>query len=509
MTVRSQQSDRKMPDTHFAPPTDVASADPRRWVAMTILLLASFMNLMDVTIVNVAIPSMQTNLNASPSQIEWVIAAFVLAFALGLLPFGRLGDIVGRKGMFLIGVSLFTVGSLLCGIAPSIETLIAARALQGFAGSVMTPQVLAIAQVIFPPRERGLAFSLFGLSAGLASVAGPLIGGSLIAGNFFGLDWRPIFLVNIPFGILAVIAGAAWIIRVPPHPGLRNDYLGIGLFGAAILLLVYPLIEGRSYGWPWWAFAMIAASVVLMAAFFFWQKQREAAGNTQLLPVTLLTNRNFLVGALITTIFASGVPGFFLTFSIFLQSGFGFTPLQSGLTGVPFSVGVVIASLTSGRLGSRYLPQRFALGAILLAIGMAYTRWIISRATTNVDQIAFLPSLAIAGVGLGIAFAALFQMVLAGVPHRDAGSAAGALQAFQQAGGALGVAIAGEIFFTWLEHARDWGATSKGTGFANAASASTIYVVAVFVAAAALVPLLKRLPKPTADARTAPVVAEV
>ncbi|MDR3472883.1 MAG: MFS transporter [Devosia sp.] len=485
-----------MPEKTFAPPADAASADPRRWIAMTILLLASFMNLIDVTIVNVAIPSMQANLGADSSQVEWVIAAFVLSFALGLLPFGRLGDIVGRKRMFLIGVSLFTVGSFLCGIAPSIQLLIAARALQGLAGSVMTPQVLAIAQVIFPPKERGLAFSLFGLSAGLASVAGPVIGGALIAGNFWGLDWRPIFLVNIPFGLVAVIAGAALIIKVPPHPGLRNDYAGIAIFSAAMLLLVYPLIEGRAYGWPLWAFGMIAAAVVLMVAFFLWEKRREANGETQLLPVSLLTNRNFLIGTLMTTTFASGVPGFFLSFALFLQTGFGLTPLQSGLTGIPFSIGVVCASLASGRLGSRYLPQRFAVGSLLLAIGFAYNRWVIASVGEQLHQLAFTLPLAIAGIGLGIGFAALFQMILAGVPHKDAGSASGALQAFQQAGGALGVALTGEIFFTWLEHGRDWGATSKGAAFANAASAALLYVIASFVLAAALVPFLKRAPKP-------------
>ena len=485
-----------MPDKPFAPPADAASADPRRWIALTILLIANFMNLIDVTVVNVAIPSMQTNLGADPSQIEWVMAAYVLAYALGLLPFGRLGDIVGRKQMFLIGVGLFTLGSFLCGIAPSIQLLIGARVLQGLAGSVMTPQVLSIAQVIFPPKERNLAFSLFGLSAGLASVAGPVVGGLLIAGNFWGLDWRPIFLVNIPFGLLTVIAGAAWIIKVPPHPGLKNDYVGIGIFGIAMLLLIYPLIEGRSHGWPLWAFAMMAGAAVFAAAFFFWQKRRDARGDTQLLPMALLTNRNFLIGTLMTLMFSSGIPGFFLTFAMFLQTGFGLSPLQSGLTGIPFSVGVVLASLSSGRLGSRFLPQRFALGALLLAAGMAYVRWTVTGVGDHVEQLAFTLPLVISGVGLGIGIASLFQMVLAGVPHKDAGSASGVLQAFQQAGGALSVALVGEIFFTWLDHAKQWGATSQGEAFAHAKAASDIYVIAVFAAVAALVPFLKPAPKP-------------
>ena len=237
----------------FHVPQTKAEADPRRWLALAVLLIASFMNLIDVTIVNVAIPSMQQNLRADASQIEWVIAAYVLAFALGLLPFGRLGDIVGRTRMFLIGVAAFTAASAACGLAPSIEWLIAFRVIQGLAGAVMTPQVLAIATVTFPPEERGRSFSLFALSAGLAAVAGPLLGGLLIGGNLWGLDWRPIFLVNVPVGLLALVAGWFIVPRPPGHPDLKNDVVGIVLFAAGMVALVYPLIEGRSYGWPAWS----------------------------------------------------------------------------------------------------------------------------------------------------------------------------------------------------------------------------------------------------------------
>ena len=195
--------------SHHHPDSEAADAYSRRWPALATLLLAGFMNLIDITIVNVALPRLQASLGASSTEIEWMVAAYVLAFALGLLPFGRLGDMIGRKRMFLIGIGLFTLFSGLCGLAPSMGTLIGARVLQGLAGAIMMPQVLAVTQVMFPPRERGFAFSLFGLSAGLASVAGPLVGGLLINADLFGLDWRPIFLVNIPVGIVAVIAGRA------------------------------------------------------------------------------------------------------------------------------------------------------------------------------------------------------------------------------------------------------------------------------------------------------------
>jgi EmrB/QacA subfamily drug resistance transporter len=449
------------------------------------------MNLIDVTIVNVAIPSMQTDLGADPSQIEWVIAAYVLAFALGLLPFGRLGDIVGRTRMFLVGVTLFSLASAFCGLAPSIEWLIAARVLQGIAGSIMTPQVLAIATVTFPPEERGQAFSLFGLASGLAAVAGPILGGFLIGANLGGLDWRPIFLVNVPVGILAVVLGWFIIPRPPGHPGLRNDFVGIVLFALSMVALVYPLIEGRSYGWPAWSWGMMAAALVLLALFVLWERRQAAADKPQLLSFGLIGNRNFLLGALITTVFASGIPGFFMVVSILYQGGFGLTPLQSGLVSTPFSVGVLLISLIAGRFGSHYLRARLAVSGALLVVGMVWMQLLIGSFTDSIDGWGLAPPLLIAGIGLGLGFSALFQSVLSGIPAREAGSASGALQAVQQVGGAVGVALAGELFFNSLEHARDWGATSMHQAFTASADTAIWYQVVSFAIVVALVGFLK------------------
>ncbi len=491
-------------NSQFHIPQSKAEADPRRWVALAVLLLANFMNLMDVTIVNVAIPSMQANLGADPSHIEWVIAAYVLAFALGLLPFGRLGDIVGRTQMFLVGVAAFTVASAACGLAPSIEWLIAARVLQGLAGAIMTPQVLAIATVTFPPEERGQSFSLFGLSAGLAAVAGPIIGGLLIGANLGGLDWRPIFLVNVPIGILAVILGWYIIPRPPGHPGLKNDYVGIGLFGASIVALVYPLVEGRAYGWPAWSWGLMAASLVGMAMFVLWERRQAQLNQPQLLNFSLLTNPGYLLGMAIVTVFSSGIPGFFMVISILLQGGFGFTPLESGLTNTPFSVGVLLVSLIAGRFGSTYLRTRAAVSAVLLAGSMLWLHFIVAGIGDTIDHWWFLPPLLVAGVGLGLGFSALFQAVLSTVPPRDAGSGAGALQAFQQVGGAVGVALIGQLFFGSLESARDWGATSVHQAFTVSASTAIWYLVASFTLVFLLVLLLKGR-KPAAGQGTAPV----
>ena len=483
-----------MPPHQFHMPQSKADADPRRWLALAVLLIASFMNLIDVTIVNVAIPSMQKNLGADASQIEWVIAAYVLAFALGLLPFGRLGDIVGRTHMFLIGVAAFTAASAACGLAPSIEWLIAFRVIQGLAGAVMTPQVLAIATVTFPPEERGQSFSLFGLAAGLAAVAGPIVGGLLIGANLGGLDWRPIFLVNVPVGILALILGWFIIPRPPGHPGLKNDPVGIVLFAGAMVALVYPLIEGRDYGWPAWAWGLIALSVILLAFFVLWERRMAADDKPQLLNYNLITNGNFLLGAGITTIFASGVPAFFMVISILLQVGYGFTPIESGLTNTPFSVGVLLISLVAGRFGSHYLRTRVAISAVMLAGGILWLHFIIAGLGQSIDHWTFLPPLLLAGLGLGLGFSALFQTVLSGIPPRDAGSASGALQAFQQVGGSVGVALVGEIFFTALGDIPSLfqqGPAAVHAAFANSAATASWYQIATFGAVAVLVWTLK------------------
>jgi MFS family permease len=358
----------------------------------------------------------------------------------------------------------------------------------------MTPQVLAIATVTFPPEERGQSFSLFGLSAGLAAVAGPIVGGLLIGANFGGLDWRPIFLVNVPVGILALVLGWFIIPRPPGHPGLKNDPVGIVLFAASMVALVYPLIEGRSYGWPAWAWGLIALSVVLLALFVLWERRMAAAGKPQLLNYNLITNGNFLLGATITTIFASGVPAFFMVISIMLQVGFGMTPIESGLTNTPFSAGVLLISLIAGRFGSHYLRTRVAISGLMLAGGLLWVHFIMANLGDTVDHWALLPPLLIAGLGLGLGFSALFQTVLSGIPPRDAGSASGALQAFQQVGGSVGVALVGEIFFTSLGDIAGLfkaGPSAVHAAFASSAALASWYQIGTFSLVVLLVWFLK------------------
>ncbi len=461
---------------------------------MAILLMASFMNLIDVTVVNGALPSMASTLGATPSQLQWVIAAYTLAFSLGLLPFGRLGDTFGRRRMFLLGVGAFTLASLLCGLAPSIEWLIAARVLQGLAGAMMTPQTLAIAQVIFPPEERAGIFALFGFASGLAAVTGPLLGGFLIHLDILGLTWRPIFLINIPVGFLAIILGLRLIPKVAGIRTLGVDFVGIAVAGLALLLITYPMIEGRSHGWPAWTFVMMAASIPLFSLFVKWQQRQAVKGAPEVLPASLLANRAFITNALSSSLFFSVIPGFFFAFTFYFQAGYGFEPYQSGIASLPFSFGVLFASAYSSRLGTRGQTQRLFGGAVLLASAFLAMNFLSGPDNPPTLWRYAVPLLA-GGIGLGLSVSPMFQRALGSVAGRDAGAASGGLQAIQQAGGALGVAITGELFFAQL--ARTGGATPDAAAYTAAFHLSLWYGIFAFITVAAIAVLA---PKPAVKA---------
>lgn len=479
---------------------------PGRWVALAVLLCAVFMNMLDVTIVNVALPSIQRGLQASNSDIEWVVAGYVLVFALALLPFGRLGDIVGKKRMFMIGVMCFTIGSGLCGLSRDIEMLVGARLFQGFSAAMMTPQVLALAQVMFPPHERARAFSFFGMMAGIATVSGPIIGGLLIDHDIFGLEWRAIFLINLPIGVFAVLAGWKLVPSTVGHAGGRNDYVGIVLIALAMFLLIFPLVEGRTFGWPAWCFAMMLAALPVLLAFVVWERRQNRLNRPQLLSFNLMANRNFMIGGLTALVFFSTMPGFFLCLALFLQVGFGFDPLKSGLTTIPFSVGVFVASIVNGRLGAVVLKFRMIFGLVLLFAGMFWLRHYVLSVTDTVSHWEVFGPLLTGGLGLGMSIASIFQLVLAGVPPREAGSASGALQAVQQLGGAFGIAIISGIFFSQLSGLLHAGA-GQHPAYVQAFAGAIIFNLAAYVIVVALVAILPSAKGVSGPGKTEPHIA--
>ncbi|HEY6479956.1 MAG TPA: MFS transporter [Streptosporangiaceae bacterium] len=431
-----------------APPD--GAADPRRWLTLVILLLAAFMNLLDISIVNIAIPAIQRNLHASYADVQWALAAYTLAYAVVLITGGRLGDAYGRKRLFLIGVTGFTIMSALCGAAVSPSMLIACRVIQGAMGAIMIPQVLSVIQVIFPSAERIKALAAFGVTAGLGTVSGPLLGGLLTQHDLFGLDWRPIFLINVPVGIIAVAASAVLVreSRAPRRP--RLDPGGVLLITAALLLLLYPLVEGRQLGWPVWTFVAMAASVPAAALFVWYERVKDRRDGSPLVQLSLFGQRAFSIGIAIAITFFLGVTSFALILTLFLQIGLSFTPLHAGLTFLPFSGGVLVASAAAARLAPRFGRGVTMTGALVMAAGMAGLIATVARYGAAVTTAELVPGLIVAGLGMGTVLAPLADILLARVDRQHAGSASGLFNTGIQLGASIGVALIGVIFFGLL-----------------------------------------------------------
>jgi EmrB/QacA subfamily drug resistance transporter len=432
--------------------------DSRRWLALVVVLVAGFMDLLDATIVNVAVPSVQSDLGAEYAQLEWIVAGYVLAFAAVLITGGRLGDIYGRKRLFIIGMGGFTLASALCGLATDPQMLIAARFLQGATAGLMVPQILAIIQVSFSAEERGKVFGMFGGVVGSASVAGPIIGGLLVEWDVAGLGWRPIFLVNVPVGIAAMIA-AGLVIRESTSPTApRLDLVGMALAVSAILLLVYPLTEGRRLDWPLWCFLLMAAAVAVMVVFVKYEQLRTRTTGSPLVELSLFRARSFSSGMSVWLVFMTALGAFFLVWTLYMQVGLGWTPLHAGLTAASFALGAAPAAgisveLLTPRFGRRVLMA----GALLNALGFAAyvgVAWHYGLAITSWQMVG---PLAVAGVGFGLVVAPMIDLILTDVPIPDAGSASGLLNTTQQVGMALGVALVGVLFFAYLDSGSGYG----------------------------------------------------
>jgi EmrB/QacA subfamily drug resistance transporter len=438
------------PTTTAEPAPTPGGADPRRWVALAVVLIAGFMQLVDISIVNVAIPSIQRDLDTTYAQIQWVLAGYQLAFAVMLITGGRLGDIFGRKRLFMTGMAGFTLASALCGLAQNSGMLIGSRVLQGLMGAIMFPQILSVIQVTFPPRERGTAFGMFGATIGLATITGPLVGGLLIEADLLGLQWRPIFLVNVPIGIAALAVATRYLVESRAPRALRPDPVGVVIVTAGLLLLVYPLVQGRDLDWPLWTFVSMAAAVPVLIGFGVYERHKKARDGSPLVDLDLFRQRSFVPGLLVAGIFFMGIPAFFLTFSLWLQIGLGFSALHAGLTGAPFAVGSAVASAASVRLAPNLGRRILSIGSLLLVAGMLALIWTVDRYGGAVHSWQLLPALLVCGLGLGSVVAPLVTVVLAGIRGQDAGAASGVLSTVQQVGGAVGVALIGVIFFGLL-----------------------------------------------------------
>ncbi len=479
-----------------------AAAGSRRWLALVAMLLAAAIDLIDTTIVNVAIPSIRHDLGAGASAAEWMVAGYALAFGVGLITGSRLGDAFGRRRMFLIGVAGFMAASLLSGLAPNPEVLILGRLIQGAMAAVMVPQILTVIQVNFVPAERPKAYAAYGACAAIATVSGPLIGGALVQADLFALGWRPIFLINVVLGMVALLATAAWLPESRAERGQGFDLPGVGLLALALLLLLYPLVEGPQLGWPGWGFGLIGAAVISFVVFVAHERRQQRQGRGPLVVLSLFTQRGFTGGVVTQLALYAGVTGFFLVLALTLQTGFGYTALHAGLTFLPFSLGIAISSGASGQLAPKLGRRLSIAGALTMVLGMAILLLTVRIAGPQPDTWALVPGLVAAGLGMGLVAPTLVDVALSGVHRRDAGSASGVVTTAGQLGGAIGVAVIGAIFFDALRRHQGSEIGLAG-GYSAAFSAALYYEVGVVALAALLMVLLPKKIQLPADAARA------
>ncbi len=423
----------------------------QRTIALIVVALAFVMDLLDSTIVNIAIPSIQANLGASYATIQWLVAGYALAFALLLVTGGRMGDVFGYKKIFMIGVGGFTIASLLSGIAWNSDMLVVTRVLQGAVAALMGPQVMSLMQVMYKPEERSSVNGLFGALGGIAASLGPIIGGLLIKANIAGLDWRPIFLINVPVGLFGLWAAVKYLPNgKSPHP-LKLDIVGTAILIFALGFLAFPLIEGRDLGWPMWSYVMLAASVPALITFAWWQRRKMAKDGSPLVMPVLFRMRSFVTGLFVNVIFEAAMLSFFLTFTLMLQAGLGFSPIHAALTGLPLSFGIAVCMAT---LGTTVVPKigrySISIGTVVMGLGLGLSAWILHHYQLALHSWQLIPALLLIGFGMGLVFSPLFAVVLTDVDTKHAGSASGTLSAVQQIGGAVGIALIGVIFFGQL-----------------------------------------------------------
>ncbi|MCX4511453.1 MFS transporter [Streptomyces sp. NBC_01619] len=477
-------------------PDPAAPADRRRWIALAIVMTAAFMDLVDVTIVNIAIPSIEHDLGASFGAIQWITAGYALAFAAGLITGGRLGDIYGRRRLFLVGITGFTIASALCGFAAGPEMLVASRLLQGAMAAMMVPQVLAIIHVTFPAHERGKVFGMFGAIVGLGAVSGPLLGALLTQWNLFGLEWRPIFLINLPVGVAGVILGRKFIAESRAEKALRLDLVGVALVTTGLLMLVYPLTRGRELDWPLWGHLCMAASPLVFAVFVAYEKRKTRKDGSPLVELSLFRVKSFAAGIAVQLTFGVVLGIFFLVWTLYMQIGLGWSPLKAGLTGVPFSIAVSLAAgLSVQKLVPRFGRKVLQAGALTMAAGLLLYIWEAGRYGTDIHSWQMIAPLVIMGLGMGLIVAPLTDAVLSDVPREHAGSASGLINTTGQMGNALGLGLVSVVFFGVIDEKPLTSQGAVGRAFADAFQGSLWWVVAVLAVIFAVMFALPARPK--------------
>jgi EmrB/QacA subfamily drug resistance transporter len=445
----------------------------RYWAPLPVLMIGTFMIVLDFFIVNVALPAIQLDLGASASGVEWVVAGYGLTFATFLITGGRIGDQIGRRRTFSLGLALFTLASLVCGLAPTPATLVSARLVQGFAGALLSPNVLAIVGVVFTGAERVRAITVYGMVMGFAAAGAQLLGGLLIAADPGGLGWRSVFLINVPVGLLGLLLAAKLVpeSRSPSASGL--DIAGTLLLTTGLAAIVLPLIEGRQQGWPVWTWASLAGALPVLSIFVAHQRWLGRRGGAPLMDLALFRERAFTTGLITQLTFWCGQASFFLVFALYLQQGHGLDPLHAGLVFTVLAAAYLVTSLQAPALTLRHGRRLIRVGALTLAAGHALLVGAALLIGSSGPLVLLGPGLVLVGAGMGLCITPLVSTILGHMSPVRAGAVSGLLSTMQQLGNALGVAVTGVLFF---------GAVANGYALAFEISVAQLGVLLVVVA---------------------------
>jgi EmrB/QacA subfamily drug resistance transporter len=485
--------------TSLSTPSRAESTGQRAatWAPLAVILCGTFVYVLDFFVVNVALPSIQRGLAASPAAIEWIVAGYGLSSAAFLITGGRLGDHYGRRKMFCAGIAVFTVASALCGAAPDAGFLIAARLAQGIGGAVMAPNVLSILGTTYSGPARVKAISVYGMVMGLAAVGGQLIGGLLISANVAGLGWRLIFWVNVPVGIAALALAR----RLVPESRAaesgtgsagRLDLRGAALLTAALVAILLPLLDGRQQGWPPWSWACLAAGPVILGLFAVHLRRAARHAGHPLLDPAIFAVRAFRAGVACQLLFYCQTAAGYLLLALYLQEGRGLSPMKAGGVFAVLAAGFIATSLRAPALTMRFGRRVVTIGALLAALGNVLLILAVLPGGPGAPLVALFPGLFLVGAGQGLCLTPLTTTVLSHADATRAGSVSGALATAQQVGNAVGVAVSGLIFY---------GLLADGHRYATAYRWSMAEMGVLLVGVAALT---FTIPRVVTQARTVP-----
>ncbi len=456
----------------------VDGGHPWRWWILAVVLMAEILDLLDSTIINVAGPSIRTDLGGAVSTIQWIAAGYTLAFGVLLVIGGRLGDRWGRRRMFIIGAAGFTTMSVACALAANPGLLISFRVLQGALGAMLLPQGLGIMRSVFPADQLGKAFSTFGPVIGLSAVCGPILAGALVDLDAWGTGWRLLFLINLPLGIAAVYGAVRWMPEDEVRPGVAIDAVSGVLLAITLFLVIYPLIQGPDRNWPLWTYLSLAGGVLFGIAFFV----RERTAEDPLIEPGLLTNRAFTGGLLLLLVFFAALSGLMLTLSLFVQGFLHYTPLKAGLALAPMAAGLVVSAVALSSLVVRLGRYLLLIGLLVSAVGSLAVAEAVHHYGADAGNLQLFGPVFVIGLGMGAVVAPLFDIIIAGVSEEQSGSASGTLTAMQQVAGALGVAGITTVYLSLV----------KSHSVPDAMALSSVVVAGLLVIGCALIFLLPR-----------------